>query len=315
MRIIFMGTSSFAVPSLLALLASRHEVIAAVTQPDRPAGRGRQLRVSAVKEAVESAGIPVFQPEKVRAEDFVATVRELAPDLCVVAAFGQIIPKALLDVPRHGNINVHASLLPKYRGAAPVHCALFSSESVTGVTTMLMDPGLDTGPMLLRREVEILPDDDEASLESRLAQVGAELLIETIDELEAGRLIPRPQDGALATYAPSVKKEQCEIDWSLSAKEIVGRVRGCTPRPGAYTFRQGSQLRVWRVCAIESPTAGFDAGRVLGIGPDGIVVGSGDGAVLIAEVQPESKKRMPAVEFARGYRIAEGEIIGAESGR
>lgn len=314
MRILFMGTSQFAVPTLKALLASQHQVIGVVTQPDRPSGRGRQLRYAPIKQVALEAGLPIYQPEKVRSEDFVELVREMSPDVIVVAAFGQIIPKSILDVPNYGNVNVHASLLPKYRGAAPVHHALFNGETRTGVTTMLMDPGLDTGPVLLQRDVNIDPEDDEGILEARLAEIGARLLLETVDSLEEGTIVPTPQDDSQATLAPSVKKEDCELDWRQSARTLVNRVRGCTPRPGAYASLGGVSLRIWSCRIVEPPTEscaeGFgpqaDAGapgEVLAVTSEGIVVRAGEGAMLLTEVQPENKRRMSAADFARGYRI------------
>jgi methionyl-tRNA formyltransferase len=304
MRILFIGTSQFAVPTLKALLASEHhQVIGVVTQPDRPSGRGRQLRYAPIKQVALEAGLPIYQPEKVRSEDFVELVREMSPDVIVVAAFGQIIPKSILDVPKYGNVNVHASLLPKYRGAAPVHHALFNGETRTGVTTMLMDPGLDTGPVLLQRDVNIDPEDDEGILEARLAEIGAELLLETLEGLEHGTIVPRPQDDFLATLAPSVKKEDCELDWGQSARALVNRVRGCTPRPGAYASLGGVTLKIWACCVAEPPTDVGVPGDVLAVTPEGIVVRAGEGALLLTEVQPENKRRMPAADFARGYRI------------
>lgn len=305
MRILFMGTSNFAVPSLKALLASRHGVIGIVTQPDRPAGRGRRVRWSPVKEAALETSIPIYQPEKVRSEDFIALVRESSPEAIVVAAFGQIIPEAILDVPKFGSVNVHASLLPKYRGAAPVHHALFNGEVRTGVTTMFMDPGLDTGPVLLQKEVEVRPEDDEGTLEVRLAELGAHLLLDTLDALERGTITPRPQDDAAATYAPSVKKEDCAIRWQEDASGIVNRVRGCTPRPGARASWQGSSVRVWSCRVIEGGEASAKPGEVLAIGPEGLTVQTGRGAVLLIEVQPENRKRMHSADFARGYGLRE----------
>lgn len=309
MRILFMGTGGFAVPSLKALLSSTHEVIGVVTQPDRPAGRGRQLRLSPVKEVAIEAGLPIHQPEKVRSEDFAERVRQMAPDAIVVASFGQIIPKAILDIPRFGDINVHSSLLPKYRGAAPIHYALFSGDAVTGVTTMLMDPGLDTGPVLLQREVEILPSDNEGTLEARLSEVGAELLLDTLDGIEKGTIVPKPQDSSQATLAPSVKRDACEIHWADEARMVCGRVRGCSPRPGAYTFWQGSPLKIWWCEPAETDAAGTP-GEVMDVTSQGIVVQTGSGPVLLTEVQPENKKRMPATEFARGYRITKDTRLG-----
>lgn len=304
-----MGTSGFAVPSLEALLRSEHEVIGAVTQPDRPAGRGLRESVSPVKRVAVEAGIPIHQPEKVRSEEFITLVRDLSPDAIVVAAFGQIIPKTILDIPRFGNINVHASLLPKYRGAAPVHYALFEGETVTGVTTMLMDPGLDTGDILLQREVKIDPTDDEGALEVKLAAVGAELLIETLTGLEAGNITSQPQDSSLATVSPSVKRGECQIEWNNHAARIVNRIRGCSPRPGAYTYWQNSPLKVWRASVAEDRSGG-EPGEVIGATADGVLVKAGSGVVLLIEVQPENKKRMNAAEFARGYRVSAGSHFG-----
>lgn len=299
-----MGTSQFAVPTLKKLRASRYQVIGVVTQPDRPSGRGRGVRVSPVKQVALDAGIPIHQPEKVRSEDFIALVRQMSPDAMVVAAFGQIIPKAILDIPPLGSINVHASLLPKYRGAAPVHYALFNGETVTGVTTMLMDPGLDTGPILLQKAVGVSPDDDEGTLEARLAEVGADLLIQTLDLLEKGAIAPKPQDDSLATRAPSVKKENCRVDWNQDSRTIVNRIRGCTPRPGGYALFGDSMLRIWSCEAADRGSG--SPGEVIEVGREGILVKAGQGAVLLTEVQPENRKRMTAGDFARGYGIAVG---------
>lgn len=303
MRMIYMGTGAFAIPSLKALLQSDHQVVGVVTQPDRPAGRGRQLRISAIKEIALDAGLPVYQPEKVRSDDFVELMRTIAPDVIVVAAFGQLIPQSILDIPKFGNVNVHGSLLPKYRGAAPVHYALFNGETCTGVTTMLMAKGLDTGPMLLKQEVPILPEDNEGTLEPKLADAGAKLLILTLDRLEQGEITPIPQDDQSASYAPSVKKDECRIDWSQSAVAIVNRVRGCTPRPGAYTYWKTSPLKVW-ACRVADESGIFgNPGDVSDVTSIGILVCAGSGRVLLTEVQPENKKRMDATEFARGYRV------------
>lgn len=309
MRILFMGTSSFAVPTLRALLKSRHEILGVVTQPDRPSGRGLQTRMSPVKQCASGLSLTIYQPETVRSEEFIATVRDLHPDAIVVVAFGQIIPKALLDIPPCGCINVHASLLPKYRGAAPIHHALFNGETTTGVTTMLMDPGLDTGPILLQREIEILPEDNQGTLESRLAELGAQLLLETLDRLERNDITPLPQDDSIATLARSVKKEDCRLDWKLDARSVVNRIRGCAPKPTAFAFWKGSELKVWSATAMDYDTANAEVGEVLRVQPEGILVKAGNGAVLLTEVQPTSKRRMSASEFARGYRVAEGERL------
>lgn len=308
MRVLFMGTGEFGVPTLNALLGSRHEVIGVVTQPDRPKGRGREMHVSPIKQIALGAGISVYQPEKVRSEDFIEQVREMSPDAFVVVAFGQIIPKSLLDIPRYGSVNVHASLLPKYRGAAPIHYALFNGETMTGVTTMLMDPGLDTGPILLQEELKVLPEDNTDSLEERLSAIGAPLVLRTLDGLEDGSIIATPQDDSQATHAPSIKKEDCLIDWNTSAADIVNRVRGCTPRPGAFTFFDGAAVKIWS-CSAEEGMG--DPGQVVDVDNRGIAVGAAEGIVLLSELQPENRKRMGAVDFARGARIAPGARFGA----
>jgi len=313
MRVLFMGTSNFAVPTLRALIASRHEVIGVVTQPDRPSGRGLGLTFSPVKTVALDMGLSIFQPEKVSSPDFVETVRALSPDVIVVAAFGQILSQDLLEIPRYGCLNVHASLLPKYRGAAPVSHALFDGETRTGVTIMLMDAGLDTGPILLQREVEIMPEDNQGTLESRLADLGANLLVEALDRLEEGTITPVPQDDSLATKAPSLKREQCQIDWTKPATRIVNLVRGCTPRPGAYTWWKGKELRVWQ-CRVCDNTPGASPGEIVSVGKDGIVVASGAGSVLLEEVQPENRKRMTAADFARGQHITPGMHFSSEPG-
>lgn len=312
MRVLFMGTGVFGVPTLRALLESRHEVIGVVAQPDRPQGRGREVRVSAIKQISLESRVDIYQPEKVRAEEFIERVRALAPDVFVVVAFGQIIPKALLEIPRYGSVNVHASLLPKYRGAAPIHYALFSGETVTGVTTMLMDPGLDTGPMLLRQEMDVLPSDNTGTLEERLSRIGAPLLLKTLDGLEDGSIVPTPQDHSLASYAPSIKKEDCRIHWNIAAPVIVNRVRGCTPRPGAFTSIDGKAVKIWQCSVEEAGRRMASPGKVIHVDRDGIVVSAAEGSVRLTEVQPECRKRMTAADFARGSWIASG--MGFDAG-
>lgn len=305
MRVLFMGTSGFAISSLEALLRSEHQVIGVVTQPDRPTGRGLHESISPLKLIAGKISVPIYQPERVRNEEFINQVRDLSPDVIVVAAFGQIIPKAILDIPRFGSVNVHASLLPKYRGAAPVHYAIFEGEIKTGVTTMLMDPGLDTGDMLLQCEVEIEPTDNTGTLEVKLAEVGAKLLLETLKGLERGEITPKPQDSSLATVSPSVKREECAIRWGTDAKRIVNRIRGCSPRPGAYTTWQGSPLKIWGA-STAAGSSDVEPGVVIKADSEGIIVKAGDGLVMLTEVQPENKKRMSAAEFARGYRVSSG---------
>ena len=306
MRVLYMGTGAFGIPTLRALLESRHEVIGVVTQPDRPKGRGREVHVCGVKQIALESRIPVYQPEKVRSDEFIERMRSLAPDAFVVVAFGQIIPRSLLDVPRCGSVNVHASLLPKYRGAAPIHYALFSGERVTGVTTMLMDAGLDTGPVLLQQELDILPQDNTGSLEERLSEIGAPLLLKTLDGLEKGTIVPTPQDDSSATYAPSIKKEDCRIRWNIPATAVVNRVRGCTPRPGAFASINGVAVKIWECSAVAAEGRGSAPGRVTCVDGAGITVAAGEGSVCLTEVQPECKRRMTGADFARGARMESG---------
>lgn len=310
MRLIFMGSGRFAVPSLKALLASKaHDVVALVTQRDKPAGRGHHLRLPPTKHVAVEHGLDVHQPAKVRAPDAVALVRELEPECIVVAAYGQIIPRAILDIPPKGIINVHASLLPRYRGAAPIQWAIARGESATGVTTMLMDEGLDTGPILLQAAAPIGPDETYAELEPRLADLGADLLERTLDEWAAGTLEPTPQDDAKATLAPLIKKEDALIDWSLPAIEIARRVRAFDPWPVAHTTFSGASLKVWKARPSDTETTAAP-GTVVGVGPDGLEVACGRGTLTVETVQPSGKGRMTAADFARGRRLQRGVPLG-----
>jgi methionyl-tRNA formyltransferase len=302
-----MGTPEFACPTLRTLIERGEQVVAVVTQPDRPKGRGQQMLPPPVKVLAESHGIPVMQPVKVRHPEHIEEIRALKPDLIVVVAFGQILPKALLDIPTHGCINVHASLLPRYRGAAPLNWCIINGETETGVTTMMMDVGLDTGDMLLKRSTPIDPDEDTSSLHDRLSQIGADLLGETLDELAAGRLAPQKQDDTLTCYASMLKKEDGQIDWSQDAATVKNLVRGMTPWPGAYSHLDDKFLKVYRV----QTAAGSGApGEVLKAGRDGIEIACGNGSVLIVELQLEGKKRLPAAEFLAGCRLEPGLVLG-----
>jgi len=307
MRIIFMGTPDFACPTLATLIERGEQVVAVVTQPDRPKGRGQQTLPPPVKVLAQEHGIPVFQPVKVRHPEAIDEIRSLNPDLIVVVAFGQILPKALLDIPKHGCINVHASLLPYYRGAAPLNWCIINGETETGVTTMMMDVGLDTGDMLLKRSTPIDPDEDTRSLHDRLCQIGAELLGETLDELAAGRLVPEKQDDALTCYAPMLKKEDGLIDWSKDAATVKNLVRGMTPWPGAYSYLDDKLLKVYRV---QTATGTGTPGSVLSAGRDGIEVACGEGSIIIHELQLEGKKRLNAVEFVAGCKLEPGMALG-----
>ena len=308
MKIVFMGTPEFAVPSLSALIGAGHEIAAVVTQPDRPSGRGKVLTPPPVKTAASAAGIPVLQPAKIRTEEFFAELSSYSPDLICVTAYGRILPKSILDLPRDGCVNAHASLLPKYRGAAPINWAIVRGESVTGVTTMLMDEGMDTGDMLLRREVVIEDDDTGETLSRKLAAVGGELLVETLALLEEGGLSPEKQDESLATYAPIIKKEDGLVDWSLPARDIRNLVRGMLPWPGAYTSLGGKMLKIFRAAALEG---GGKPGEVLKSGGGILRVATGEGALDVLELQIEGGKRLEAAAFLAGRKIPEGTILGA----
>lgn len=309
MRIVFFGTAEFAVPCLEALHTAGHEILAVVTQPDRPHGRGMQLAASPVKRTAERLGLPVLQPRRVRAESFLARMRELAPDLLALAAFGQIIPQALLDLPPLGPINVHGSLLPKYRGAAPIQRAIMAGEVETGVTTMWMDATLDTGDMLLAAALPIASDDTTGTLTPKLAALGAELLVETVTRLEAGTVVRRPQDPAEATFAPALQPDDGEIRWNEPGAAICCRIRGVSPKPGAYARIKERRVKLWRAEPIDLKTTAVP-GTILELSkiPPGLVVAAGDGTALrLIEAQPENGKRMGAADWARGLRLTAGD--------
>lgn len=311
-----MGTPSFAVPSLRSLLASRHEVAAVVTRPDRPSGRGLVGRPSPIKALAVERGLTLLQPEKIRTAAFLEEIRSLAPDALVVVAYGRILPPTLLDAAPNGGINVHASLLPRWRGAAPVAWAIASGDKITGVCTMKMVEKLDAGDVYLRRSMTILPDDTTGSLEARLAEVGATLLIETLDAVEEKTMALLQQNEQQATFAPIIRKEDGRIDWSRPAAEIERRVRAFDPWPVAFTTARGKTLRVWKA-GVEEPIKGAappDAdGRVLAAGGNGLRVScrGGSGLLTLLEVQPEGRRRMSAKEAAAGRYLAPGDLLGS----
>jgi len=303
--ILFMGTPEFAVPSLEELVRAGYPLVGVVTQPDRPKGRGKHMAPPPAKERALELGLPVYQPEKVREEAFLETLRRLQPELIVVAAFGQILPKAVLEAPPLGCINVHPSLLPRFRGAAPINWTLIRGETVTGVTIMLLDEGMDTGDILLQEETPIRPEENAGELHDRLAGAGAELLVRTIAGLLDGTVRRTRQDSSLATYAPRLKKEDGLIHWERPAPEIVNLVRGLAPSPCAYTWLDGKQLKVF--AAASSPhSSGNPPGKIGALTEAGLSVASGDGVVLLRDIQMESKKRMTVQEFFRGYRPRSG---------
>jgi methionyl-tRNA formyltransferase len=303
-RTVFMGTPEFALPTLAGLLDAGVDLIGVYTQPDRPKGRGKKLAASPVKELALARGLPVFQPERLRRAEAVATLRDLAPDLIVVVAYGQILPAAVLEIPRYGCINVHASLLPKYRGAAPINQALVNGERETGVTTMLMDVGLDTGDMLVKRCLAIGPDETAGEVHDRLARLGREAMEETLRLLCAGELVAVAQDDALSSYAPMLKKEDGLIDWQRPARQIHNQVRGLDPWPGAYTFLADQVLKIAHTRVDEQ--ASGTPGEILAATAEGVRVACGSGALIIGMLQLPGKRRLAAREFLSGCPLSPG---------
>ena len=307
MKIIFMGTPDFAAASLEALIDSRHEIQAVVTQPDKPKGRKGELTPSPVKVVAEEKGIKVYQPLKVRDEEFVKTLRAYNPDVIVVVAFGQIIPLSILQMPKFGCVNIHGSLLPKYRGAAPIQWAVLDGEKETGITTILMDEGIDTGDILLKKTIKIDTDETSGSLFDKLMALGAETILETLDELEKGNLTPTKQGESPTAYAKMLTKAMGLIDFTKSAKELDCFVRGMDPWPSAYTLLSGKTLKLWKVRVVEG---GGKAGSVIEIGKESFTVACGEGAIEVLEVQLEGQKRMSAGDFLKGSTLNIGQELG-----
>ena len=306
MRVIFMGTPDFSVGALKSLAENGYEIAGVVTQPDKPRGRGKASAMTPVKEAALELGLTVYQPARVREQSFMDTVRALNPDVIVVSAFGQIIPKALLELPRYGCVNIHASLLPKYRGAAPIQWAVMDGEPISGVTIMQMDEGLDTGDMLAKTEVPLEPDETGGSLFDKLSRAGAELLIRTLPALEQGTLTPEKQPLESPTaYARMIRKEDGRIDWNLEAEAIERRIRGLNPWPSAYTELTGKILKIWRAEVLPKES-GQTPGTVTEAGKGGFCVQTGKGVLRLLEVQLEGKKRMDAQAFLRGFHAVPG---------
>ena len=311
MVVVFFGTPQFAVPTLQRLLDSPHSVAGVITQPDRPRGRGQKITHAPVKALALERGIAVYQPDRLKPPEVADTLRAWHPDLGVVAAYGRIIPEHLLTIPRFGMINVHASLLPKYRGAAPVHRAVMTGEDLTGVTIMRVVKELDAGAMFAKVTRPIAPDETSDAVETELARMGAELLLTVVDQLAAGNAHEEPQDETHATYAPRLTKEEGLIDWTQSAPQIHNRVRGLYPWPHAYTFFHGMRLILLR-SAAETRTAGASAsspGTILGVTSDAIRVATGDGELAMLEVQPEGRRAMHVRDFLLGHRLAIGEAF------
>ena len=310
MRLVFMGTPDFAVASLEALLKSDDSVVGVVTQPDRPKGRGQILTPSPVKLLAERQQIPLLQPLKMKDPEFLQALGGWKPDLIAVAAFGRILTPTILSLPPRGCINVHGSLLPKYRGAGPIQWAIINGETETGITTMLMDEGMDTGAMLLQEAIHITPDDTADTLSPRLAALGGRLLVETIARLKAGTLTPRPQDTSQVTFAPLLKKEDGVIDWTLPATALANRVRGLSPWPGAYTtVSGGDRWTIWRARALPGPVT-KPPGMIVAVTHEAIHVATGEGVLAVMELQPTNSRRMAVSQYVTGHPTAVGLQLG-----
>ena len=309
MRLVFMGTPDFSSASLEALLRSNDSVVGIVTQPDRPKGRGQTLTPSPVKLLAQGAQIPLLQPLKMKDPEFLHALAEWKPDMIAVAAFGRILPPAILSLPPRGCINVHGSLLPKYRGAAPIQWAIINGETETGITTMLMDEGMDTGAILLQEAIPITTHETSGTLAPQLAELGGKLLVETITRLKAGTLVPQPQDTSRATLAPLLKKEDGAIDWTLPAMALANRVRGLSPWPGAYTTVGSDSWRIWKALALPGPVT-TPPGVIVAITREAIHVATGDGVLAVMDLQPANNRRMAVSQYLAGHPIAIGLQLG-----
>lgn len=301
-----MGTPDFSVPTLESLIASRHEIIAVVTQPDKPKGRGKEVQMTPVKETALQHGIPVYQPVRAREASFVEEMRSLAPDVMVVIAFGQILSKELLEVPGLGCVNIHASLLPKYRGAAPIQWAVINGDQETGITTMMMDVGMDTGDMLEKLVIPLDEKETGGSLFDRMSLLGGDLILSTLDKLEDGTLVRIPQNHEEATHVKKIEKSMGDIDWTMEAAAIERLIRGLNPWPSAYTRWNGRMLKIWEA-DVEADGQAGEAGEVLAAAGSDLRVQTGSGILNIRSLQPEGKKRMDTAAFLRGYPVKAGE--------
>ncbi len=310
MNVVFMGTPDFSVPTLEMLINEGHTISAVVTQPDRQRGRGKKITMSPVKEVALKHGLTVLQPERVKGNDeFLGHIQSLNPDVIVVIAFGQILPESILNIPRYGCINVHGSLLPEYRGAAPIQWSVLNEDKETGVTIMYMDKGMDTGDMIYKKKMDIAPDETYESLYEKMKVVGSEALRECWDNIVSGNVNREPQDDAKATYAPPIQKSQGLIDWTKPAHVINAQVRGLTPWPGGYTSYNDEVMKVWKTTVVESDKNN-ECGKVLEVSKKGILVQTGENALLLEEIQMPNKKRMPVMEYIKGHTIESGIVLG-----
>lgn len=310
MHIVFMGTPQFAVPSLEALVENGYDVVGVVTQPDRPAGRGKKIEETPVKICAKAHGIPVYQFERLRRREGRECLETLAPDLCVTVAFGQILSQRLLDIPQMGTVNVHASLLPAYRGSAPINWCIYYGEKTAGVTTMMTDAGIDTGDILLKSETDILPNETAGELTQRLSHLGAQLLIQTLRTLEEGNCPRQKQEESLASHQPMIEKEMARVDWNRSAQEICNAVRAFNPWPGAFTVLGDGVMKIWQAVPEQTDAVGAPGEVLLSGTKQGLVVACGQGAVRIVEMQAPNAKRMQVKAYLAGKSIPVGTILG-----
>ena len=308
MKVIFMGTPDFSVPALCSLVEAGHDVLAVVTQPDKPKGRGKEVSMTPVKEKALEYGIPVYQPVKARDPEFVKILKDLNPDVMVVAAFGQLLPKSILDIPKFGCINIHASLLPKYRGASPIQYVVINGEKVSGITTMMMAEALDTGDMLDQEVVVLDKKETGGSLHEKLSNVGGKLLIKTLKDIEDGTAVLKKQDESQMCYVGMIKKNMGDIDWSMDAVSIERLIRGLNPWPSAYTDWDGKVIKLWDADVVDQEYEGV-CGQVVETGKDHLVVKTGKGGLSIKELQLQGKKRMEIGAFLRGYQIENGTVF------
>lgn len=312
MKIVFMGTPDFAAGALRSLIAAGHEITAVVTQPDKAKGRSKELMPSPVKVCAVEHGIPVMQPRRIKTPEAMAELKTYPADVFIVAAFGQILSQEILDMPKFGSLNIHASLLPKYRGTSPIQRVILDGEEKTGVTIMQMDAGIDTGDMLYKKEIPIAPDDTYETLHDKLMNLGGEAVVEALELLEQGKLVPEKQDDSLSCYAPLIDKSMGQIDFSKDAAEIDRLIRGLTPWPSAYTSYKGKQLKIWKAVPVPSESTVDDessAGEILKVEKDAVTVATGKGALKIYELQLEGKKRMTTHDFLLGVKMQPGEVL------
>lgn len=314
MNIVFMGTPEFAVPTLQKLIISHnrlmHFVKLVVTQPDKPNSRGKKIIYSPVKDTALKYNIPIFQPNKIKDQSSIELIKKYNPDIIIVLAFGQILPKELIELPKYGCINVHGSLLPKYRGAAPIQWSIINGEKITGVTTMYMDTGIDTGDILLTKEIEIDENDDYGSLYSKMSIAGADLLLETLTRLEQNNIIPQKQNDALSSYAPMIKKEDCCINWNNNSIDIINLIRGLSPSPSAYTHYNDQVLKILEAKNSDSIYSDFKAGQIVQIiKNEGFVVKTKDKSIIITKIQAQGGKKMSSCDYMRGHNLKIGDML------